>query len=86
LTLGVSGQADNDHFHYFTDAGVILPGLGLFLPYGRYQFGRREDSNDNAWGWCAGIRLAGEGVSLYVEFNDIVEPESNRGVTLGIWF
>lgn len=86
LTLGASGQADRDHFHYFADGGVILPEIWFFVPYGRYQFGRRDDRDDNAWGWCAGIRLEGEGISLYVEASEILEPEFNKSLTLGIWF
>ena len=86
LTLGISGQADRDHFHYFADGGVILPEIGLLVPYGRYQFGRRDDSDDNATGWCAGVRLEGEGVSFYVEFHQIMEPDDNKGMSLGIWF
>jgi hypothetical protein len=86
VTLGASGQADRDHFHYFADAGVILPQVWFLVPYGRYQFGRRDDRDDNAWGWCAGIRLVGEGISVYVEANEILEPEFNKGLSLGIWF
>ena len=86
LTLGASGQADRDHFHYFADAGVILPEVWFLVPYGRYQFGRRDDGGDNAWGWCAGVRLVGEGISFYVEASEILEPEFNKALTLGIWF
>jgi hypothetical protein len=86
FTLGISGQADRDRFHYFVDGGVILPQVSFFVPYGRYQFGRRDDLDDNAWGWCAGIRMLGEGINLYVEFSEILEPEFNKAVTLGIQF
>jgi len=86
LTLGASAQADRDHFHYFGDAGVILPQVWLFAPYGRYQFGRRDDRDENAWGWCAGLRLVGDGVCVYFEVNEILEPEFNKGLTMGIWF
>jgi hypothetical protein len=86
FTLGISGQADRDHFHYFADGGVILPEVWLLVPYGRYQFGRRADRDDNATGWCAGMRLEGEGVSMFVEFHQIVEPDDNKGISLGMWF
>ena len=86
FTLGASGQADRDHFHYFADAGVILPEVWFLVPYGRYQFGRRDDRSDNAWGWCAGIRLVGDGISIYVEASEILEPEFNKALSLGIWF
>jgi hypothetical protein len=86
FTLGISGQADRDHFHYFADGGVILPQVWFLVPYGRYQWGRRDDRDDNAWGWCAGLRLVGEGISVYVEASEILEPEFDKALTLGIWF
>jgi len=86
FTLGISGQVDRDRFHYFADGGVILPQVSFFEAYGRYQFGRRDDRDDNAWGWCAGIRMLGEGINLYLEASEILEPEFNKGLSLGIWF
>ena len=86
FTLGVSGQADRDRWHYFVDGGVILPEVWFLVPYGRYQFGRRDDRDDNAWGWCAGLRLMGESISVYVEANEILEPEFNKGLSFGLWF
>lgn len=86
FTLGVSGQADRDRFHFFADAGVILPEVWFLVPYGRFQYGRRDDRDDAAKGWAAGIRLEGDGISLYVEANQIFEPEDDKGLTLGIWF
>ncbi|HET6462931.1 MAG TPA: hypothetical protein VFH33_03950 [Candidatus Krumholzibacteria bacterium] len=86
VTLGISGQADRDHFHYFVDGGVILPQVWFLVPYGRYQFGRRDDRDDNAWGWCAGMRLLGEGINFYVEASEILEPEYNKALSLGIQF
>lgn len=86
FTLGISGQADRDHFHYFADAGVILPEVSFVVPYGRFQFGRRDDRDDNAMGWAAGVRVEGEVMSLYFEAHQIFEPEDNKGLSLGIWF
>jgi hypothetical protein len=86
VTLGVSGQADRDHFHYFADAGVILPEVSFLVPYGRFQFGRRDDRDDNAMGWAAGVRVAGDVMSLYFEAHQIFEPEDNKGLSVGIWF
>lgn len=86
ITLGASAQADRDHFHYFADAGVSLPQVSFFVPYGRYQFGRRDDGGDNAWGWCAGIRMIGEGINLYLEASEILEPEFNKALTFGVQF
>jgi hypothetical protein len=86
FTLGISGQVDRDRFHYFADGGVILPEVWFLVPYGRYQYGRRDDRDDAAWGWCAGLRLVGESISVYVEANEILEPEFNKGLSFGIWF
>jgi hypothetical protein len=86
VTLGISGQADRDFFHIFADAGLIGPQVSFFVPYGRYQFGRRTDRDDDAWGWCAGIRMKGEGVDLYLEASEILEPEFNKALTFGIYF
>src|SRR5262249_37912018 len=81
---GARGQVSRAHFHSFADAGVILPGVWFLVPSGRYQFGRREDRSENAWGWCAGLRLVGDSISFYVEANEILEPQFNKGLSLGI--
>jgi hypothetical protein len=86
LTLGVSAQADRDHVHYFADAGVILPEISFLVPYARFQYGRRDDRDDAAKGWAAGVRLEGDGISLYFEAHKIFEPEDDKGLSLGIWF
>ena len=86
LTLGVSGHADRDRFHYFGDAGVLFPGYGMFTPYGRFQVGRRDDRSDTAWGWCGGVRLSSYGVGLYLEWFSIQKPEQNYGLTFGMSF
>jgi len=86
LTLGASAQIDRDHAHYFADAGVILPEVWFLVPYGRFQYGRRDDRDDAAKGWAAGVRLEGDGASLYFEAHQIFEPEDDKGLSLGIWF
>jgi len=86
VTLGVSGQADADHYYYFVDGGLILPEVWYFVPYARYQFGRRDDISDNAMGWCFGMRLTGDSASLFVEAHEITEPQDNKGISVGVWF
>ena len=84
--LGISGQADKDRFHYFGNASVILPAVGLFQPYGRFEVGRRDDRDDTAWGWAAGLRTGEEAIRFYLEANQIVEPDQDFGLTIGIAF
>lgn len=84
--LGISGQADRERVHYFGDASVFFPRFDLLEPYGRFQYGHRDDGGDAAMGWVAGIRARGDTIRAYVEVNQIFEPESNVGVTLGISF
>jgi hypothetical protein len=86
LTLGVSGQGDRDHAYYFADAGLILPEVWFLIPYGRFQYGGRDGTSDAAQGWAAGVRLEGDGISLYIEANQIFEPQDNKGLSMGIWF
>ncbi len=86
LGLGISAQADLDHAYYFADASVFLPPLGLIEPYGRFQYGKRDDKDDAAMGWAAGIRTGQESIRLYLEGHQILEPEDNYGFSIGISF
>jgi hypothetical protein len=86
VTLGASVQGDRDRFHYFADAGLILPLVWHFEPYARFQIGRRDDRDDTATGWAAGFRVGEEAVRFFVEVHGIVEPEENHGVSAGISF
>ena len=83
--LGISAQADRDRIHYFGDASIYFPQFDMLEPYGRFQYGRRDDGDD-AMGWCVGLRAGGDSIRAYLEFNQIFEPENNYGVTLGIAF
>ena len=85
-TLGVSAQADRYHVHYFADAGVILPPLGLLIPYGRFQVGRRDDRDATAMGWVGGVRVGDDAINFFVEAHGIFEPEKNIGASAGISF
>jgi hypothetical protein len=86
VTLGVSAQANRYHNYYFADAGLILPPLGLCTPYGRFQYGRRDDGDDAAMGWVGGFRLGEDSVQLFLEGHGVFEPERDAGVSLGISF
>jgi hypothetical protein len=84
--FGISGQADKDRVHYFGNASVTLPTIGLVEPYGRFEMGRRDDRDDTAWGWVAGLRTGEEAIRFYLEANQIVEPEKDFGLSIGIAF
>jgi len=84
LALGVSSQVDRDHYHYFGDISVVLPPVGLSEPYARFQIGRREDVNDTAMGWAAGLRWGEDNLYFFLEANEIFEPEDSFGFTGGI--
>jgi hypothetical protein len=87
FTLGISAQADRDHFYYFADGGMLFRQVGgIFTPYGRFQIGRRDDRSDTAMGWAGGLRVEGDGIGFYFEANGIFEPEDDKGLSLGIWF
>jgi hypothetical protein len=86
VTLGASAQADRDHIYYFADAGLILPSLGLVVPYGRFQVGRRDDHDDTAMGWVGGVRVGDDVINFFVEAHGIFEPEKNLGASAGISF
>lgn len=84
FTLGVSGQADRDRYYYFGDASILLPPMGLTVPYARFQVGRRDDVSDTAMGWAAGLRLGEENLSFFLEAHQIFEPDNNFGFSGGI--
>jgi hypothetical protein len=84
--LGVSAQADNDRVFYFADASVYLPRLGLIEPYGRFQYGKPDDKDDEAMGWAVGIRTGEDEIHLYLEGHQILEPGDNYGFSIGISF
>lgn len=84
VTLGISGQADREHFYYFGDTSVVGPALGLIEPYGRFQVGRRDDTGDTAMAWAAGLRMGDGMLYFFLEASDIFEPESDFGICGGI--
>ena len=84
--LGLSAQADRDRIHYFGHASVFFPRFDMLEPYGRFQYGRRDDGDDTAMGWAVGLRAGVDSIRAYLEFHQIFEPENNYGVTLGIAF
>jgi hypothetical protein len=84
--LGVSAYADRKRAYFFADASIFLPPLGLVEPYGRFQYGRRDDRDDAAMGWVLGARTGQESVRFFLEGHQIFEPEDNYGFSLGISF
>jgi hypothetical protein len=86
FTLGVSGQADRERYYYFADSSIIFPPLGMVEPYGRFQVGRRDDVDDTAMGWAAGLRMGEDSIRVFAEGYGIFEPAGNYGVCVGISF
>jgi hypothetical protein len=86
FAIGASGHGDRDNSYYFADATVIFPKLGLYEPYGRFHFGRRDHSSDDAMGWTAGLRLGEDAVQIFLEGYGIIEPDENYGAVFGISF
>ena len=86
ITLGISGHVDRERFHYFVDTSVISPPIGLMEVYGRFQIGRRDDRDDTAMGWAAGIRTGEDAIRVFVEGYSIFEPQENYGACVGISF
>jgi hypothetical protein len=86
VTAGASGQLDRDHYFYFGYVGVILPAIGVVEPYGRFHVGRRDDLDDTALGWTAGIRIGNGAASFLFEAYGVTEPGSCNGACVGISF
>jgi len=86
LTFGVCVQADRDRYFNFGYVGVVLPALGLFEPYGRFQAGRRDDLDDTALGWTAGLRVGNGTVNFLMEVHGVTQPGSSNGASVGVSF
>jgi hypothetical protein len=86
VTLGVSAQADRDRWYYFADTSVIFPAMGLIEPYARFQIGRRDDVDDTAMVWSAGVRTGEDSIRIFIEGFGVFEPAENYGGCVGISF
>jgi hypothetical protein len=84
--LGASFQVDRDRWYYFGYASVFLPKFGMFEPYARLHIGQRDDVDETAYGWTAGLRMGDSGVYLFLEAHGIRQPGYSDGASFGICF
>jgi len=85
-TFGICVQADREHYFNFAYVGAVFPTIGLFQPYGRFQFGRRNDLDDTALGWTFGLRMGNGVVNFLMEAHGVTEPGSSNGASVGLSF
>jgi hypothetical protein len=84
--LGASVQVDRDRWYYFGYASVFLPKMGMLEPYARLHIGRRDDTDETAYGWTAGLKLGDAGVFLFIEAHGIRQPGYSDGASVGLSF
>lgn len=86
VTLGANLQADRERWFGFGYAGLLFPEIGGVEPYGRFHAGRRDDLDDDAFGWTGGVRYGPNAVKLYFEVFGVIEPGYGTGFCIGIAF
>jgi hypothetical protein len=86
FSVGLSGQVDRERYFYFAYAGAVLPRVGMLEPYARFHAGRRDDVDDTALGWSAGVRIGNGTTYLLLEVHGVLEPGHSNGASMGVSF